>query len=87
MQALERRISVLEQHVPTNFNKVMVIVFDTPGMPDTDIHKLRSVVFGAEKVEQHWVREVDESEREFRHRAEREVVRSVYGTALLTKVD
>jgi hypothetical protein len=85
MQALERRISVLEKHVPTNFNKVLVVAFNTPGLPDGGIHKLRSA-FGVEDCQQ-WVRDVNESEHDFIGRAKREVVRSDFGTALLFKTD
>lgn len=85
MQTLERRITALEQSNATNFDMVLCVAFDTPGLPDTEIHKLRSVV-GAKDCQQ-WVREPGESESDFKERARREVVRSTYGTALLIKVD
>jgi len=86
VQTLERRITALEQSNATNFDLVLCIVFDTPGLPDTEIHNLRSLV-GVNKTEQHWVRELGESENDFKDRARREVVRSAYGTALLIKED
>jgi hypothetical protein len=64
---------------------VMFIVFETPGMPDTEIHKLSAAV-GVEDC-QRWTREPGESEQDFKDRAKREVKRSEYGTALLFKVD
>lgn len=86
MQTLERRITALEQSNATNFDLVLCIVFDTPGLPDTEIHNLRSLV-GVNKTEQRWEREPDELEQEFRARAVLEVKRSEYGTAVLMKVD
>ena len=86
MISLEKRIEAIEKSTTTNFDLVLCIVFDTPGLPDTEIHNLCSLV-GVNKTEQHWVREPDESEQEFRARAVREVKRSAYGTAVLMKVD
>jgi hypothetical protein len=85
MQATEKRISALEQASPDDSGMVMFIVFDTPGMPDTEIHKLSSAI-GVEDC-QRWTREPGESEQDFKDRAKREVKRSEYGVALLFKVD
>ena len=76
---------MLEQHVPTNFDRVILVAFDTPGLSDREIHKLRSAV-GVDNCQQ-WVRDVNESEDDFIGRAKREVVRSDFGTALLFKTD
>jgi hypothetical protein len=85
MQATEKRISALEQASPTDLGTVMFIVFETPGMPDTEIHKLSSAV--GVKDCQRWTRKPGESEQDFKDRARKEVKRSEYGTALLFKVD
>lgn len=85
MQALEKRIAALEQTNPTDLGTVMFIVFDTPGMPDTELHKLSAAVGDADC--QQWTREPDESEQDFKDRARMEVKRSAFNTALLFKVD
>ena len=85
MISLEKRIEAIEKSTTTNFDLVLCIVFDTPGLPDTEIHKLRSAV-GVDDCQQ-WVRDVNESEDDFIGRAKREVVRSDFGTALLFKTD
>ncbi len=85
MQTTERRIAKLEQANPIDLDKVMFITFNTPGLPDTEIHKL-SAAIGVEDC-QRWTREPGESEQDFKDRAKKEVKRSDYGTALLFKVD
>jgi hypothetical protein len=85
MNTLSKRIAILEQANPADLAMVMFIVFETPGLPDTEIHKLSSAV-GVEDC-QRWTREPGESEQAFKDRAKREVKRSKYGTALLFKLD
>ncbi len=85
MHRLEKRIAALEWVNPTNVSNVMLIVFNTPGLADMEIHKLHSSTAGCE--DQEWIREPGETEQEFKHRAKREVTLSKYGTALLFKTN
>lgn len=85
MLTLERRLVALEKAKPVDLGMVMFIVFNTPGVPDTEMHKLSSAL-GVEDC-QRWTREPGESEQDFKDRARREVKRSEYGTALLFTVD
>ena len=59
----------------------MGFVFNTPGMPETELRKLSAAVGDADC--QQWTREPGESEQDFKDRARSEVNRSAFGTALL----
>ncbi len=85
MQALEKRIATLEQASRTDLGAVIFIVFDTPGLPDTELHKL-STALGDDECQQ-WTREPGESEQDFRDRASKEVRRNPYGVGMLLQTD
>lgn len=74
--SLERRVSGLEQLTPPDQHMTLIVRFDEPGQPDAEVRVLTA---GAAR----WERRPGETEDGFKVRAERKVLRSALGVAVL----
>jgi len=84
MSIIERRIAALEQARPDNgLPKTIIVSFQMPGEPATELHKLRSSTADAAYLE--WLRGPDETEQAFIDRASKESTRNAGGIATLFK--